>query len=341
MKVGKLPADILKRLLDRAGTDPSVLVGPAFGEDAAAVRFGGRVLVATSDPITFATDRIGRYAVTVNANDIAVMGAEPRYFLATILLPEGSSEADAEAIFDDIADACERIGVSLIGGHTEITQAARRAFVCGCMLGEVEEKSLVRSSGAKAGDALIMVGGIAIEGAGILGREAARELLASGVAPEIIESAKRFPDVPGICVLDYARTAISAGGVSAMHDPTEGGLATTIAEVAAASKLGVRVRRSSIYIVEECYAICRALGLDPLGLIASGSLLVAASRDRVDGMLAEYERQGTPASLIGDFTPPEEGVIFDDGSQLPVFERDEIARYFDSRQPTLRRRNRI
>src|SRR5664280_2735033 len=126
MEIGKLPAEVLKRMLRRAEIDPAVLVGPAYGEDAAAARFGGRVLVATSDPITFATDRVGYYAVTVSANDIAVMGAEPRFFLATILLPEKSTEAEAEEVFNQVLGACSRIGVSLIGGHTEITRAVDR-----------------------------------------------------------------------------------------------------------------------------------------------------------------------------------------------------------------------
>jgi len=91
MDIGKLPPEILTRLLSRTRTDPSVIIGPAYCEDAAAVRFGGKLLVAAADPITFATDRVGYYAVSVNANDIAVLGAIPRYFLATILLPEGSA----------------------------------------------------------------------------------------------------------------------------------------------------------------------------------------------------------------------------------------------------------
>ena len=158
MEIGKLPRETLGRLLAAAKTDPSVIIGPAYGEDAAAVKFGGRVLVAASDPVTFTTDRVGYYAVSVNANDIAVTGATPLYFLATILLPEDSSESDAESVFDQITRSCDAIGVTLIGGHTEITHAVDRVVVSGTMLGEADRDSLIRSSGARMGDGIVLAG---------------------------------------------------------------------------------------------------------------------------------------------------------------------------------------
>ena len=331
MDIGKLPPEILTRLLSRTRTDPSVIIGPAYGEDAAAVRFGGKLLVAAADPITFATDRVGYYAVSVNANDIAVLGAIPRYFLATILLPEGSAESDAESVFNEIEDACRAIDVTLIGGHTEITPTVSRIVVSGCMLGEADENGLVRTSGARVGDALVLVGGIAIEGASILAREAKSDLLARGVDESVIERARDYLDDPGICVLRYARIAMYIGGVTAMHDPTEGGLATALRELAAASDNGIRVDRASIPVLPECNDFCRALGIDALGLIASGSLLIAVDPGSVDGMLNGFEQADIPARCIGSVTAPDDGIRFDDGATLPSFDRDEIARYFDER----------
>lgn len=329
METGKLPSHVLTRLLSRTATAPDVLIGPAYGEDAAAVRFGGRILVATSDPITFATDRIGSYAVTVNANDIAVLGAQPRYFLATILLPPVSTERDAENVFDQIKQECDRVGVILIGGHTEITPTVERAVVCGAMLGETEEGSLVRTSGARVGDAVVLIGTIAIEGTAILGREAAAELASRGVSESTIESAKALLDEPGICVLDYARAAMRVGGVTSMHDPTEGGLATALRELAAASGHGIVVERTRIPVLDECSRVCSALGLDPLGLIASGSLLVIMPADKAARLVAACAETGITADAIGEITPADEGIRFCDGSPLPLFERDEIARFFE------------
>ena len=100
LQPGKLPPELLAALLTDAGTpDPRVLVGPRVGVDAAVLDFGDRLLVVTSDPITFAAEEIGWYCVQVNANDLAVMGATPRWFLATLLLPEGITEEGVQGIF--------------------------------------------------------------------------------------------------------------------------------------------------------------------------------------------------------------------------------------------------
>ena len=328
MQSGKLPPDILNRLLARTTKDPGVIIGPAYGEDAAAVRFGGRILVAAGDPVTFATDRIGHYAVSVNANDIAVMGARPRYFLATILLPADAPESDAEAVFDQINDACRAIGVTLIGGHTEITPSVADVVVSGCMLGEAAEDSLITSAGARVGDAVILAGGIAVEGTTILAREAADELAERGVTAEVISRAQSYLDDPGICIAHYAKVATQTGGVTSMHDPTEGGLATGLRELAAASGHGIEIVRDSIHILPECAAICDALDLDPLGLIASGSLLITAPPDAAERIVRALGEDSAPVCIMGTVVNADAGMKFDDSTAIPEFDRDEIARHF-------------
>ena len=328
MPIGKLPRDTLNRLLATAKTDPRVIVGPAYGEDAAAVEFSAPVLVAASDPVTFTTDHIGYYAVSVNANDIAVTGAVPRYFLATILLPEGSSESDAEDVFGQITRSCDAIGVILIGGHTEITQAVDRVVVSGTMLGESDRDSLISSSGARVGDGIVLAGPIAIEGTGILAREAADNLIARGIDEQTISRAASYIDDYGICILEHAKAAIRTGCVTSMHDPTEGGLATALHELASASRAGALISRDAIPILHECRVICEALGLDPLGLIASGCLLLTVPSDAVEATLGEFKRSGTPATIIGHVHESQLGIRFEDGTDVPLFDRDEIARYF-------------
>ncbi len=149
LPAGKLPLPLLEKLLTRfAPNDPRIVVGPRTGEDAAVFDFGDRYLVAKTDPITFATSEIGWYAVNVNANDVAVMGATPRWFLATVLLPAGQATAEmAERIFADISDACAALGVSLAGGHTEITHNLDRPIICGTMLGEIAKERLITTAG--------------------------------------------------------------------------------------------------------------------------------------------------------------------------------------------------
>lgn len=329
LNAGKLPPDILRRLLAKLPGHENVLVGPAYGEDAAAVQMGEDVLLVASDPITFATDRIGYYAVCVNANDIAVHGARPRYFLATILMPEHSEDVDVERVFDQISESCARINVTLIGGHTEVTQSVKQVVVCGCMLGEVSGDKLVKTAGARPGDDLILAGGVAIEGTAILAREAYSRLEALGVPQDVLSAAARLLDAPGICVVDYAMAAVNVGGVTSMHDPTEGGLAMALRELAVAADVGLVVRCEAITILPECKIICQATGLDPLGLIASGSLLITCVPEKSGEVIGELCRMGVPVGIIGKVVEKDQGVRFADGAELPVFERDEIARYFE------------
>lgn len=333
LPTGKLPNALLDRLLRRfTPDDPRLVVGPQMGVDAAVIDFGATYLVAKTDPITFASDAIGWYAVNVNANDIAVMGATPRWFMATVLLPAGqATPALAEAIYDQIAAACANLGVALAGGHTEITAGLDRPIVSGTMLGEVEPARLVRSSNVQPGDDLALIGAVPIEGTALIAREKQADLLARGFDSSLIRRAQDFLHDPGISVVRAARLAVEAAAVHAMHDPTEGGLATGLWEMAQASGVGLAVDFDVVPIPLESQALCAAYGLDPLGVIASGALLVALPPQESGRLLAACQRAQLPAQLIGQAT--ERGSPLSarrNGEHVPYpqFAVDEIARIF-------------
>ena len=332
MKAGKLPLDMLSRLLGEIDVrDPRVVLGPRPGEDAALIDFGDRFLVAKTDPITFATDLIGWYLVQINANDLAVMGATPRWLMATLLLPEGVAEAEVAAIFQQLRDACDALEIALVGGHTEVTYGLPRPLAVGAMLGEVAKDRAVLTAGAKPGDSIVVTKGVAVEGTAILAREASDALLAAGVSRGEIEQAREFLFEPGISVAREAAIAVDTVDVHSMHDPTEGGLATGLLEMAQAADVGLAIERDNIPVLPETRAFCSALGLDPLGLIASGSLLAAMSSEETPRLIAALEAEGIQACEIGKATPPGDGLklITQDGVQdLPIFERDELARFF-------------
>ncbi len=333
LPLGKLDMAFLADLLGRyAHHDPRVVVGPQVGEDTAVVDFGDRYLVAKTDPITFATDQIGWYAVHVNANDLATSGAMPRWLLATLLLPEGkTTERLVETILAQIHDACEELGIALVGGHTEVTTGLDRPIVVGHLLGEVDKDKLVRTSGAMVGDDLILAKGIAIEGTAIIAREMAEDLRQRGYDEGWIDRAQRFLYDPGISVWREARLAIEAVPVHSMHDPTEGGLATGIHEMARASNAGAWLDMDRVPILPQCAELCRTYGLDPLGLIASGALLLAVAPQDSARLLAAYDQAGVSASIIGQLAPIEEGLTMRQGGQvrpLPRFDQDEITKLF-------------
>jgi hydrogenase expression/formation protein HypE len=330
LPAGKLPAADLEAMLGRlAPGGPDVVVGPGTGEDAAVLDAGDRLLVVTADPITFATDRIGWYAVHVNANDIAVMGGRPRWFFATLLLPEQSTTAAlAGAIFDDLRATCGQLGVVLAGGHTEITTGLGRPVVAGQMIGEVDRRRLVRKQDLRAGDLIVLTRGVAIEGTALLARERAG-VLAGRLDPALLARAGRLLFDPGISVVRSAQVATGAGRVRAMHDPTEGGVVSGLWELGRAAGLGLRVWSERIPVLPETAAIARIFGLDPLRLIASGALLVGIDPADAGAVLAAFEREGIEARVIGEARPPAEGMTMreqDRWTEIHPAERDEVAR---------------
>ena len=332
MKLGKFPADLLQRLLaEVAITDERVLLGPTPGEDAALIDYGDRVLVAKTDPVTFVADLIGWYAVQVNANDVACAGAVPRWFMATVMVPEGFAEGDAEGIFRQVLQACDSLGVTLVGGHSEVTSSVQRPVVVGCMLGDVEKGKQVHTGGAMDGDSIVVTKGIALEGTALLARDWSEALADAVVGEKTIARARELLFSPGISVVKDALATCAAVRVHSLHDPTEGGLATGLWEVARSAGVGLAIEEGSVPILPECSEICRQLDLDPLGLLASGALLITLPPEDVPALLSALIKEGIDAYEIGRVMGPEEGVSIIRGHELeplPWFERDELARFF-------------
>ncbi len=331
--IGKLPLGFLKSLLDKIElNDPRVRIGARIGEDAAVIDMGDRYLVAKTDPITFTAERIGRYAVNINANDIATMGAEPKWFMITVLLPESASTKKVvRRIFDDVLEACAELGVTLCGGHTEITHGLDRPILVGQMLGEVSRKKLVDGRRAVPGDDVLLAGTVAIEGTSIIAREKEPEL-EKIFGRRFVRRAKKFIVDPGISVVKAALTANECAHIHAMHDPTEGGLAMGLIELAHTAGTGVEVWRETIPIASECEKICRHFGLDPLGLLASGALLIALRPRSSKKVINALHQKSLICRRIGKLTEPDSGcrIRFPNGSfkTIPEYSSDELTRIF-------------
>jgi hydrogenase maturation factor len=337
LPLGKLPGDLLQAVLDKhVSRDPRVIVGPRVGEDAAVIDLGDRYLVATADPITFATEDLGWYALHVNANDIVVRGATPRWFLATLLLPPGTDDERVRVLFGQLGEACVDLEVALVGGHTEVTHGIDRPIVAGTMLGEVAKDRLVTTAGAQVGDAIVLTKGVPLEGAAIIAREKQAELRARGVPAATIRRARNFLRAPGISVRPEAELACELATVHAMHDPTEGGIATALHELATAAGVGLRIDLDRITVLPEGRALCEAFGLDPLGTIASGALLMTLAPAEAGMVIHALAREAIDSHFIGQVVHREQGVTLVEGTRqwpLPAFARDEIARLFEEESP--------
>ncbi len=323
LTIGKLPPKLLAKLLGQADlTDPSVILGPRMGEDAALIDTGADdYLVVSSDPITFAAEQIGWYAVHVNANDIAASGGTPKWMVMTVILPDGSPPQLARDIMRQTLDACAEIGATLVGGHTEVTHGIDRPIAIGTMIGQVRKGRETPTSAALEGDAIILTKGAGIEGTAIVAIERADRLRAAGVSDGAIRRAADFLYNPGISVIRDAQIALRTAPIHAMHDPTEGGVATALHEMADASGVGIEIdtRMIETMTLPETVEICRALDVDPLGLIAAGALLMAATSDDAPRIIAALKESSIQAAVIGRAVPRSLGV------NVPRFLRDELA----------------
>lgn len=317
MIVGKLsPSRLRQAVLTHTGAPrPDVLLGPEIGEDAAVIDFGDEVCVIASDPITGSFTGVGRLAVHVAANDVAATGASP-VGLQVVLLwpPRDDVDEELARVMEEISATAAELGIAVLGGHTEVTSRVDEGVVIATCIGRAPRDKYVPSGGGKPGDTLLLVRSAGLEGTGILAADHASRLTA--LPADTVQRAQTFMDE--LSVVAPALAARDAG-VSAMHDVTEGGVIGALWEMAHASGLGADVRKTDIPVRPETAAICRELGIDPLTLLGSGALLIAASDgEKVQEALAAQGWHEVTA--IGRLTDAHQSVrlMEEDGSVTDV-----------------------
>ncbi|WP_281194902.1 AIR synthase family protein [Halorubrum sp. F4] len=327
---GKVPPDALTELLAATGaTDPAVSTGPAHGEDAAAIDLGDRTLVVATDPLSLATEAVGRLAVHVACNDVAASGADPRWLTNTVLVPDADPER-LRTIATQVDETATDLGTAVVGGHTETVPALDRPLLSMTALGTTDR--FLPTGGATPGDRLLLTKGAGIEATAILATDFRDECAAAGVDDATLESAAGF--LADVSVVPDA--AAVREFATAAHDPTEGGVAGALVELAAAGGIVVEVDRERVPVRPETRACCDALGIDPLGAFGSGALLAAVPPERVDGALEALEAAGIDAAEIGTVREPETGSDAEpagtlrlDGEAIREPPRDELYRLWE------------
>jgi hydrogenase expression/formation protein HypE len=307
LAIGKLPNNMLEALLSRLNGKlrRELLKSPSIGEDCAVLDLGEDLCVLTTDPITGAEKDIGTLAVHVACNDLASSGAEPVGLMVTILAPPAAEFETLCAIMDQIRHEADLVNADIIGGHTEITDAVNRTVISITALGKAARGRVVMSSGAEPGESIILTKYAATEGTAILANMF-EDFLSARMAQGMVQKAKRL--IGSISVIKEGMIA-SGFGVSAMHDVTEGGVLGAVWELCRASGCGARIYRERIPVLEETRMICECLGIDPLRLISSGSMLIACpDGEKLTAALAE---NGIKAALIGETTASNECIMLD------------------------------
>jgi len=300
---GKVHTEILREVIFKnLGTARSdIILGPAVGEDAAIVRVGKETAVIATDPVTGAEEWLGWLAVNVGANDVATCGVEPRWFSSCMLLPRDADRALVQRLCTQMDKAARQLKMAIIGGHCEITPGIDRPLVIGCSIGVADNGKYVTSSGAEVGNKIIMTKGAGIEGTAILATDRWKNLRQVFNESFLQKAENLFNE---ISVVKDALTAFKTGGVLAMHDPTEGGIAGGLHELADASIVGFHVHEEEILIPEETRKICAHFEIEPLQLISSGSLLIVAKEEKTKEIVSELSRSSIHASVIGAVTEP-------------------------------------
>jgi hydrogenase maturation factor len=277
---------------------PEVILGPATGVDGAVLEIGNKSVIVSMDPITGAVERIGLEAVHINANDVATFGVQPAFIFSCIMIPEGTDSKIIETISTQMDKAAKELGIAIVGGHCEATPNLTKPIVVCCIMGLTKKGEYITAAGAKKGDKLILTKSAGIEGTAILATD--RETQLSKVLnSEMVQTAKDF--YKQISVVKDALTAYQTGGVHAMHDPTEGGILNGIHEMADAAKLGLKIFEEKIVVKPETIEICRHFEIDPLQLISSGALLIAAEPKSTPKIIKSLKQQGIYATVIGEF----------------------------------------
>lgn len=300
-KEGKLPADHLQKFLKiLPPLKREVKTGPCIGGDSAVLDMGDFYLVIAQDPITFTEKEIGYYSVIVNANDVAVMGARPRYFLFTLLLPYGIDKDEIEKIFKDVSRTCRKFKISVIGGHTEITPGIKRIIVSGTMFGFRPKEKGVLPKRVKSDDLLFCIKEVPIEGVSIIAKEK-KSILENLIGKKNAEKFTKYHLKPGISVVREAILISDFEGTLAMHDPTEGGIWNGIWEFSEFLEKGVIVYRDKIPLVSGFEKVFEYFGIEPLKTISSGSLLVAVKKEYGERFFEFCRSRRIRASLIGIF----------------------------------------
>ncbi|MCP8304486.1 MAG: hydrogenase [archaeon] len=315
LPIGKIPKEILEKYVLKFTGESSknVVLGPKFGIDFAVIKLDGGYMIVASDPVTGAEKEVGWYAVNVSANDVATSGSRPVYLESVILLPQGSKAEDVMNVSMQIHRAAKELGISVIGGHTELTSGLRRTIVVTTTFGFT--KRYITAADAEEGDVILMTKTAGLEGTSILAESFKEKLYRLG--EKVISNAVKM--AREISVVDEATRAFKTGFVHAMHDATEGGVIGGVYEMGVASNLGFVIEVKDIPIALETKIVCRALDLDPLKLISSGVLLLAVEPSKVDRVCADLRKIGVRVSMIGHFIRGKR-IVVEDGSEKIIEE---------------------
>lgn len=307
LKEGKLPPDFLKELLNiLPPLKKEIKIGPRIGGDSAVIEFKDLYLIVSQDPITFTEKEIGYYGVVVNANDVAVMGGKPLYFLFTLLLPKGFYKENIKKIFKEVKNVCKDLGIQVIGGHTEIAPGLKKLILCGTMIGIRKKEGGLFPKKVNSGDFLFCIKEVPIEGVSIIAKER-KDIVKKILGEDKLNKFMKYNIKPGISIINEAILISEFKGTLAMHDPTEGGIINGIWEFCEFLNKGIIAYEDKIPVTKGFEKVFEYFNIDPLKTISSGCLLVAIKKGYEKKFELFCKKKKIKSVLIGIFKDLKEG----------------------------------
>lgn len=326
LAVGKLDSDMLEKIvLERIQyRRPEVKIRAGIGEDCAVMDFGAYDCVVSTDPITASVKEIGKLAIHISCNDVASNGIQPVGITLAVMLPEGTTEEDVATIMDQAAKAAEEAEVEIIGGHTEVTTAVNQPVIVSTAIGRAMSSESSDAKDMKAGDLILLTKNAGLEGTGIIATDC-REILKEVLTEEELAEATSMLERVSV-----VKDGVIAGkiGTSGMHDVTEGGIYGAVWEMCRLSGKGALIDEASIFVDPVTEKICKHFRIDPLRLISSGCMLIAAPKEKAEKIMEKYSIENIRVSAIGEVKPEDEGVkvLGKDGAVTDIMppEADEL-----------------
>jgi len=322
-EIGKISPEIFNELIfPRLGAkSDAILVGPQHGVDVGIVEIGGKAVSLTTDPVfivpEYGWERAAWFAIHIIASDAVTCGLKPKFLSIDLNLPIEMTKEQLETVWDTMHQQCERMGISVICGHTARYENCHYPMVGGAtMVGVGEMDEYVTPKLAGAGDKIIITKGPAIEATGIF----------ATMFPQLIEkefglsfSQKAEQIFYKMSVVEDAMTAVSVGvrenGVTAMHDATECGIWGGLYEIAQAAGLGVRIEKEQI-VVEDCVTeICRYFSIEPYASISEGTLIITCREHKAQEVVDALSQRGISSSIVGELTKVEKGMVLVEGGR--------------------------
>lgn len=305
---GKLTAELIDKVFLSRFRNPTL----ERMDDQAQLQIGNARLAFTTDsfvvtPIFFPGGDIGALAVNGTVNDLAMGGAKPLYLAAAFILEEGLETAELERVADSMREAAVRASVELVTGDTKVVNRGKgdKIFITTTGIGVIERDIRMSADGARPGDCILVSGTMGDHGIAILSQREGLEFECA------LESDCAALHTLVEAMLDEAESCGNLHGIRCMRDPTRGGLATTLNEIAVKSRAGMMLEEKAIPVQDEVRGACEMLGLDPLFVANEGKLAAIVAPEIAQRVLSRMQSHplGAMSRIVGQVTEEHAGMV--------------------------------